>query len=43
MIEALDVQNFVDKILHEIQERKLGSVFLEGSTQPNQEANNSSI
>ncbi|MGZ3723062.1 MAG: His/Gly/Thr/Pro-type tRNA ligase C-terminal domain-containing protein, partial [Bdellovibrionales bacterium] len=43
LLEALDVQNFLDKILHEIQERKLESVFLAEPTKPNQEANNSSI
>lgn len=43
LIEAVDPQQFLDKILHEIQERKLESVFSDSSTKPNQEANNSSI
>jgi hypothetical protein len=43
MIEALEVQGFLDKLLHEIRERKLESVYLVDLGKPNQEANNSSI
>ena len=42
LLEALDPQDFINKIQSEISERKLGSVFLEAQ-QHNQEANNSSI
>lgn len=41
-IESLPVQEFIEKLVHEIKERKLESVF-QTAVNSNQEANNSSI
>lgn len=43
VIDNQDTQDFIQNILGEIRERKLGSVFPGGAINTNQEANNSSI
>ncbi len=43
VLEALEVQEFMQKVLHESKERKLESVFLEATKNNNQEAKHSSI
>ena len=42
-LEGLAIDEFIDKLMQEIRERRLESVFSGVVTQPNQEANNSSI
>lgn len=43
ILESLSVQDFLEKLSHEIKERRLESVFQPSTTNSNQEANNSSI